>query len=53
MTTPKLKQPGGTYHESMVDRLFNPRVFVLSTGSDNQAYPEFVLRVAAATWGAT
>ena len=53
MTTPKLKQPGGTYHESMVDRLFNPRVFVLSTGSDNQAYPEFVLRVAPAAWGAT
>ena len=54
MTTPKLKQqPGGTYHESMVDRLFNPRVFVLSAGSDNQAYPEFVLRVAPAAWGAT
>jgi hypothetical protein len=44
--TPRLKQPGGVYHESMVDRLANPTVFVLSTGSDNQAYPEFVLRVA-------
>ena len=46
MTSPKLKQPGGVYHESMVDRLANPQVFVLSTDSDNQAYPEFVLRVA-------
>ena len=45
MTFPKLKH-SGVYHESMVDRLANPQVFVLSTGSDNQAYPEFVLRVA-------
>ena len=31
-------------HDSMVDRLRDPQIFVLSTGSDNHAYPEWLLR---------
>ena len=30
-------------HESMVDNLADPSVYVLSAGSDNQAYPEFLI----------
>jgi hypothetical protein len=29
----------------MVDSLQTPSIFVLSTGSDNHAYPEFLLRL--------
>jgi hypothetical protein len=41
------KKPGGgaVLFESMVDSLQKPSIFVLSTGSDNHAYPEFVLRL--------
>ena len=41
------KKPGGgaVLYESMVNSLQTPSIFVLSTGSDNHAYPEFVLRV--------
>ena len=41
------KKPGGgaVLYESMVDSLQKPSIFVLSTGSDNHAYPEFVLRL--------
>jgi hypothetical protein len=41
------KKPGGgaVLFESMVDSLYKPSIFVLSTGSDNHAYPEFVLRL--------
>jgi hypothetical protein len=41
------KKPGGgaVLYESMVDSLQTPSIFVLSTGSDNHAYPEFLLRL--------
>jgi uncharacterized Zn ribbon protein len=41
------KKPGGgaVLFESMVNSLQKPSIFVLSTGSDNHAYPEFVLRL--------
>ena len=34
--------------DSMVDRLQDTKIVVLSAGSDNRAYPEFVLRLGAA-----
>ena len=41
------KKPGGgaVLYESMVDSLQTPSIFVLSTGSDNHAYTEFLLRL--------
>jgi len=36
-------QSDGTLYNSMVDSLRNPSIFVLGDGSDNQAFPEFVL----------
>jgi hypothetical protein len=41
------KKPGrgAVLYESMVDSLQTPSIFVLSTGSDNHAYPEFLLRL--------
>jgi hypothetical protein len=41
------KKPGGgaVLFESMVDSLQKPSIFVLSTGSDNHAYTEFLLRL--------
>ena len=41
-----IAKPGSTkLYESMVDDLHDPHIYVLSAGSDNQAFPEFVLRV--------
>ena len=34
-------KPSGVLHESMVDSLANPSIYVLSAGSDDCAYPEF------------
>ena len=42
--TPK-KSGEPVLHESMVNDLANPTIYVLSTGSDAQAFPEFVLKV--------
>ena len=39
-------KPGSTkLYESMVNRIDDPSIFVLSTGSDAQCFPEFLLRV--------
>jgi hypothetical protein len=35
---------GGGLHDSMVDRLQDPSFFVLSAGSDGQAYAEFLIK---------
>ena len=43
MTKPDQKPGSVQLHESMVDSLFDPSIFVLSTGSDHQAFPEFVI----------
>jgi poly [ADP-ribose] polymerase 10/14/15 len=43
MQKPSPKQDG-TLHESMVDNVANPSIFVLSSGSDDHAYPEFLVR---------
>ena len=43
MQKPSPKQDG-TLHESMVDNVANPSIFVLSSGSDDHAYPEFLIR---------
>ena len=40
---------GGTLHESMVDNLSKPSIYILGSGSDDHAYPELVLRVARIT----
>lgn len=44
MEKPAPKPGSDQLHESMVNRLQDPSIFVLSAGSDNRAYPEFVLR---------
>ena len=48
MTKPDQKPGSVQLHESMVDSLFDPSIFVLSTGSDYQAFPEFVICVRKA-----
>ena len=45
MDKPEQKPGSVELHESMVDELSNPSIFVLSTGSDNQAFAEFVVTV--------
>jgi hypothetical protein len=45
MERPLAKPNSHELHESMVDDITNPEIFVLSAGSDNHAYPEFVLRL--------
>ena len=45
MERPAQKPHSIEMHESMVDDLSHPRIFVLSTGSDDQAYAEFVIHV--------
>tara|TARA_B110000208_G_C11698663_1_gene405023 strand:+ start:95 stop:1123 length:1029 start_codon:yes stop_codon:yes gene_type:complete len=40
MIQPSAK-PSGILHESMVDNIGNPSIYVLSAGSDDCAYPEF------------
>jgi poly [ADP-ribose] polymerase 10/14/15 len=42
MAMPTAK-PDGALHDSMVDRLADPSIFVLSSGSDEHAYPEFMI----------
>ena len=46
MERPEQKAEGGSLelHESMVNSKSDPTIFVLSAGSDNQAYAEFWLR---------
>ena len=43
MTQPSAK-PSGVLHESMVDDVANPSIYVLSAGSDDCAYPEFRIK---------
>lgn len=46
MEKPALKSDGVTMYDSMVDtHNGEPKIVVLSAGSDNRAYPEFVLCV--------
>eukprot|EP01051_Picozoa_sp_SAG22_P007121 SAG22_NODE_490_length_9834_cov_7.723780_12_plen_297_part_00 len=45
MSKPGQKPGQVVLHESMVDKLSNPSIFVLSAGSDNQAYAEFYVQV--------
>ena len=45
MKKPDLKPDGTTLHESLVDSLSDPKIFVMSAGSDHQAYAEFILLV--------
>jgi len=43
MNMPDVK-PGGALHDSMVNNLADPSIFVLSSGSDEHAYPEFMVK---------
>ena len=36
---------GGALHESMVDNISAPTIFVLGSGSDDHAYPELLLKI--------
>ena len=46
MEKPALKSDGVTMYDSMVDtHNGEPKIVLLSAGSDNRAYPEFVLCV--------
>ena len=45
MERPTQKPNSPELYDSMVDSLSSPKIVVLSAGSDNRAYPEFVLRV--------
>ena len=45
MERPSPKPGSVELHDSMVDSMHNAKIFVLSAGSDNRAYPEFVLCV--------
>lgn len=45
MDTPGQKPGSVELYDSMVDTQSDPKIFVLSAGSDNRAYPEFVLCV--------
>jgi poly [ADP-ribose] polymerase 10/14/15 len=44
MGKPTQKTGSGGLHESMVDRLHDPTIFVLSAGSDEQTYAEFLIK---------
>lgn len=46
MERPTARPVTEALHESMVDRLDDPAIVVLSAGSDHRAFPEFILRVA-------
>lgn len=35
----------GALHESMVDNISSPTIFVLGSGSDNAAYPELLMKI--------
>ena len=45
MRRPDAKPGRSKLYESMVDKLDNPSIIVLSAGSDSQCYPEFLLKV--------
>lgn len=45
MSRPRAKPGRSKLYDSMVDVLDDPSVIVLSTGSDSQCYPEFLLKV--------
>ena len=47
MERPPQKPNSTEFYDSMVDRLADPKMVILSAGSDNRAYPEFVLRLMA------
>ena len=45
MAEPTRKPRGqGELHESMVDNLANPSIYVLSSGTDDHAYPTYRVR---------
>ena len=48
MDRPQQKPNSPELYDSMVDNLHRPSIVVLSAGSDNRAYPEFVLRLRRA-----
>ena len=48
MERPSQKLGSVELYDSMVDSISSPKIYVLSAGSDNRAYPEFVLRVRRA-----
>jgi serine/threonine protein kinase len=43
MVMPTAKR-NGSLHDSMVDRLQNPSIFVLSSGADDHGYPDFMIK---------
>ena len=43
MTQPSLVGAGAQLADSMVDCIANPSIFVLSSGSDDHAYPEYIV----------
>ena len=45
MDMPAVKPDGsGSLHDSMVDKLIDPSIFVLSSGSDEHGYAEFMIK---------
>ena len=44
MAQPAAKPGSAELHDSMVDDIQNPQIFVLSAGSDEHAYPEFLIK---------
>ena len=45
MQIPPQKPGKAAMHDSLVNNLATPSIFVLSAGSDAQAFAEFILRV--------
>ena len=45
MERPAQRPSAVELYDSMVDSVSAPKIVVLSAGSDNRAFPEFVLRV--------
>jgi hypothetical protein len=44
MAKPDMKPNSKVLHESMVDNLANPTIFVLSAGTDDHAYPALLIK---------
>jgi hypothetical protein len=44
MLKPSPKPNSGELHDCMVDSTHNPSIFVLSAGSDDRAYAEFLVK---------
>ncbi len=42
--TPDTKKNSHILHESMVDNIRNPFIFVLGAGTDDHAYPSFIIK---------